>query len=114
MYVVGIGWTLETVFEGIIYILLFNHHRKHEQANASRKLTAEQKRAKKIKKLQEDTSTGVHVTVYRVKDLSNLSNRFKVCVCKGRQNAKNFRYPLSWYRRLVNFKECTMFIEFDS
>lgn len=39
--------------------------RAHEEANAARKLTAEQKREKKIKKLKEDTTTGVHVAVYR-------------------------------------------------
>ncbi|GFT09070.1 hypothetical protein TNCV_4105332 [Trichonephila clavipes] len=37
----------------------------HEEANAARKLTAEQKREKKIRKLKEDTSTGVNVAVYR-------------------------------------------------
>ncbi len=52
--------------------------RKHDKANASRMLTDEQKRVKKIKKLTEDTSTGVHVTVYRVADLSHQSNKFKV------------------------------------
>lgn len=51
---------------------------QHEAANAARKLTPEQKRAKKIKKMQEDTSCGVHVAVYRVRDLSNHSNKFKV------------------------------------
>lgn len=51
----------------------------HQEANASRKLTADQRREKKEKKLQEDTSTtGVHVAVYRVKDLSNLSKKFKI------------------------------------
>lgn len=51
----------------------------HQEANASRKLTAEQKREKKEKKLQEDTSaSGVHVTIYRVKDLSNPAKKFKV------------------------------------
>ena len=51
----------------------------HQEANASRKLTAEQRREKKEKKLQEDTSTsGVHVAIYRVKDLSNLSKKYKI------------------------------------
>ena len=35
--------------------------KKHEQDNLARKLTDEQKREKKIKKLQEDTSLGVKV-----------------------------------------------------
>ena len=36
--------------------------KKHEQDNLARKLTDEQKREKKIKKLQEDTSMGVKVS----------------------------------------------------
>ena len=39
--------------------------RAHEEANASRKLTKDQRREKKGKKLQEDTSLGLHVAVYR-------------------------------------------------
>jgi U4/U6 small nuclear ribonucleoprotein PRP3 len=51
----------------------------HQEANASRKLTADQRREKKEKKLQEDTTTsGVHVAIYRIKDLSNLSKKFKI------------------------------------
>ncbi|KAL3313523.1 U4/U6 small nuclear ribonucleoprotein Prp3 [Cichlidogyrus casuarinus] len=52
--------------------------RAHEKLNADRKLTKEQARYKKIRKIKEDTSLRVHVAVYRVKDLSNLSHRFKV------------------------------------
>ena len=52
--------------------------RKHEEANAARKLTPEQRKAKKLKKLKEDLSCGVHVTVYRVRDLSNQAIKFKV------------------------------------
>ena len=37
----------------------------HEQANAARKLTDEQRKEKRIKKLKEDTSDVVHVTMYR-------------------------------------------------
>lgn len=37
----------------------------HEDANAARRLTADQRREKKARKLKEDTSLGVHVTVYR-------------------------------------------------
>jgi U4/U6 small nuclear ribonucleoprotein PRP3 len=39
--------------------------RLHLEANAARKLTKEQKREKKVKKLKEDVSTGVRVSVYR-------------------------------------------------
>lgn len=37
----------------------------HQDANAARKLTPEQQREKKVRKIKEDTSTGVHVTVYK-------------------------------------------------
>jgi len=52
----------------------------HQEANASRKLTADQRREKKEKKLQENvsSSTGVHVAVYRVRDLFNPAKKFKI------------------------------------
>jgi len=50
----------------------------HQEANASRKLTTEQRREKKEKKLHEDTSFGVNVAVYRVKDLFNPAKKFKI------------------------------------
>jgi len=40
-------------------------NRAHEEANANRKLTKEQRRDKKIKKMKEDIAHGVHVSVYR-------------------------------------------------
>lgn len=52
--------------------------RKHEKSNAERKLTPEEKKAKKLRKMKEDLSCGVHVTVYRVRDMSNPANKFKV------------------------------------
>lgn len=52
--------------------------RAHEQANAARKLTPQQRKEKRLGKLKEDTSTGVHVSVYRVTNLSNGSHKFKV------------------------------------
>ncbi|CAF1057656.1 unnamed protein product [Didymodactylos carnosus] len=50
----------------------------HEETNAARKLTAEQLREKKSKRLEEDTSGGVHVAIYRVKNLNDQAKRFKV------------------------------------
>lgn len=38
----------------------------HEKANAERKLTPEQRKDKMIKKIKEDTSCGVHVSVFRL------------------------------------------------
>uniref|UniRef100_A0A8R1HQ16 Uncharacterized protein n=1 Tax=Caenorhabditis japonica TaxID=281687 RepID=A0A8R1HQ16_CAEJA len=52
--------------------------KKHETLNAERKLTEDQKRAKKAKKLSEDTSTAVNVAVYRAKSLFHPSKKFKV------------------------------------
>uniref|UniRef100_A0A1I7ZX78 U4/U6 small nuclear ribonucleoprotein Prp3 n=1 Tax=Steinernema glaseri TaxID=37863 RepID=A0A1I7ZX78_9BILA len=51
---------------------------KHQQANQDRKLTKEEKAAKKTKKISEDTSAGVHVAVYKVKSLSHPGKKFKV------------------------------------
>lgn len=52
--------------------------RAHEQANEERKLNPEQRKAKKIKKIQEDTTLGVNVAVYRLRDLSDPAKKFKV------------------------------------
>ncbi|KAM7539693.1 hypothetical protein Aperf_G00000023470 [Anoplocephala perfoliata] len=52
--------------------------RAHEAANASRKLTKEQVRFKRIKKIREDTTVRTYVAVYRVRDLTNPSHKFKV------------------------------------
>lgn len=40
-------------------------YRAHEEANAARKLTAEQRKEKKVKKLKEDLTDGIHIAVYR-------------------------------------------------
>ena len=51
----------------------------HEEANSARRLTTEQRREKKVKKIKEDTSTGVHVSLYRIRHLHELaSKKFKV------------------------------------
>jgi len=42
----------------------------HEAANAARRLTADQRREKKVRKLKEDTTLGVTVFVYRYKIFS--------------------------------------------
>ncbi|OQR77305.1 U4/U6 small nuclear ribonucleoprotein Prp3-like [Tropilaelaps mercedesae] len=52
--------------------------REHEQANKARKLTDEQRREKKTRKIHEDTSLGVHVSLYRLLSLASQSKRFKV------------------------------------
>lgn len=47
--------------------------RAHEEANAARKLTTDQRRSKKEKKIKEDTTLGVHVSVYRSARELNIS-----------------------------------------
>lgn len=54
------------------------YYRAHEEANAARQLTGEQKKQKKVRKIKEDTSLGVHVSVYRVLNLNNPAKKFKV------------------------------------
>ncbi|TKR77024.1 hypothetical protein L596_018074 [Steinernema carpocapsae] len=58
--------------------------RKHEQDNEDRKLTKEQRAAKKTKKISEDVSLGVHVAVYKVKSLQHPKKKFKV-ECNAKQ-----------------------------
>jgi len=67
-----------TKIEAHVRAQMAKRQKAHEDANASRKLTDEQRREKKIRRLQEDTSLGVHVTVYRVKELTNPSKKFKI------------------------------------
>lgn len=62
----------------IIILQMFDLIRKHEKSNAQRKLTPEQRKTKNLRKMKEDLSCGVHVTVYRVKDMSNPALKFKV------------------------------------
>uniref|UniRef100_A0A2M4APY7 Putative u4/u6 small nuclear ribonucleoprotein n=1 Tax=Anopheles triannulatus TaxID=58253 RepID=A0A2M4APY7_9DIPT len=51
----------------------------HEEANAARKLTDDQRREKKVRKMKEDTTLGVHVSVYRIRELQEQqSKKFKV------------------------------------
>ena len=75
-------------------------YRAHEQANAERKLTPEERKAKKIKKLQEDTSLGVYVAIYRLRDLSDPAKKFKVD-----KNAQQFFATGRFYTCLYNFMQ---------
>uniref|UniRef100_A0A7S2RZ89 Uncharacterized protein n=1 Tax=Rhizochromulina marina TaxID=1034831 RepID=A0A7S2RZ89_9STRA len=50
----------------------------HEMRNMAQKLTPQERKDKKRRKLTEDTSRQVVVAVYRVKDLSNQQHQFKV------------------------------------
>ncbi|KAG0347941.1 hypothetical protein BG004_006504 [Podila humilis] len=50
----------------------------HLDANAERKLTPEERKAKEQKKKDEDIANGIHVSVYKINDLSHPQKRFKV------------------------------------
>ncbi|KAL3100104.1 hypothetical protein niasHS_000715 [Heterodera schachtii] len=51
---------------------------KHVEDNKNRKLTREEKAAKAIRKIGEDTTLAVHVTVFKTKSLANPAKKFKV------------------------------------
>lgn len=67
-----------TKVEAHVRAQMAKRQKAHEEANAARKLTAEQRKEKKIKKLKEDLTQGVHIAVYRIRNLSNPAKKFKV------------------------------------
>ncbi|KAL6044187.1 hypothetical protein STEG23_019867, partial [Scotinomys teguina] len=67
-----------TKVEAHVRAQMAKRQKAHEEANAARKLTAEQRKVKKMKKLKEDVSQGVHISVYRVRNLSNPAKKFKI------------------------------------
>lgn len=54
-----------TKIEAQVRAQMAKRQKAHEEANALRKLTSKQRKEKKMRKLKEDTSSGVHVVVYR-------------------------------------------------
>ncbi|KAF5299492.1 hypothetical protein FQR65_LT01074 [Abscondita terminalis] len=68
-----------TKIEAHVREQMAKRQKAHEEANAARQLTSEQKRQKKIKKVKEDTSCGVFISIFRIRDLHDLaSKKFKV------------------------------------
>jgi len=67
-----------TKVEGQVRAQMAKRKTDHETANAERKLTPAQKKEKNARKLKEDTSAGIHVAVYRVKDLRNPAKKWKL------------------------------------
>uniref|UniRef100_A0AC34F7S9 U4/U6 small nuclear ribonucleoprotein Prp3 n=1 Tax=Panagrolaimus sp. ES5 TaxID=591445 RepID=A0AC34F7S9_9BILA len=51
--------------------------KKHLKANADRKLTKEERSDKKKRKIAEDTTLNVNVSIYRIKSLAHPSKKFK-------------------------------------
>ena len=90
-----------TKIEAHVKEQMMKRQKAHEEANAARKLTAEERKQKKMRKLKEDTSLGVHVSVFRVNDLTNQSKKFKV-----ETNAKQ----LFMTGCVVLFKDCNVIV----
>lgn len=67
-----------TKVEAHVRAQMAKRQKAHEEANAARKLTSEQRKEKKVKKLKEDLTHGVHITVYRIRNLHNPAKKFKV------------------------------------
>ncbi|XP_067941483.1 U4/U6 small nuclear ribonucleoprotein Prp3-like [Watersipora subatra] len=86
-----------TKMEAHVRAQMAKRQKAHEETNAARKLTPQQKKEKKAKKLQEDTSNGVQVAVYSVTDLRDPAKKFKI-----ETNAKQ----LYMTGLVVIFKDC--------
>ncbi|XP_052745422.1 U4/U6 small nuclear ribonucleoprotein Prp3 [Bicyclus anynana] len=68
-----------TAIEAKVREQIARRQKTHQDANQARALTKDQKREKVDRKLREDTTMGVHVAVYRVKDLFECASaKFKV------------------------------------
>ncbi|CAB3231823.1 unnamed protein product [Arctia plantaginis] len=68
-----------TAIEAKVREQIAKRQKTHLEANKARALTKEQKREKVDRKIREDTSMGVNVAVYRVKDLFECASaKFKV------------------------------------
>ncbi|XP_061885650.1 U4/U6 small nuclear ribonucleoprotein Prp3 [Entelurus aequoreus] len=67
-----------TKVEAHVRAQMAKRQKAHEEANAARKLTSEQRKEKKVKKLKEDLTNGVHIAVYRIRNLQNPAKKFKV------------------------------------
>ncbi|KAJ1526227.1 hypothetical protein ONE63_009384 [Megalurothrips usitatus] len=90
-----------TKIEAHVKEQMLKRQKAHEEANAARKLSAEERKEKKMRKLKEDTSLGVHVSVYRVNDLTNPAKKYKV-----ETNAKQ----LFMTGCVVLFKDCNVVV----
>lgn len=88
----------------------------HEAANEERKLTKDQRREKLASQQEKDAEKGIHVSVYRIDNLANGRNRFKisknaeqhaltgVCIMHPRLNlviVEGGAYSINAYRKLM-------------
>eukprot|EP00484_Ammonia_sp_Unknown_P020169 CAMPEP_0197034878 /NCGR_PEP_ID=MMETSP1384-20130603/12817_1 /TAXON_ID=29189 /ORGANISM="Ammonia sp." /LENGTH=688 /DNA_ID=CAMNT_0042464849 /DNA_START=1 /DNA_END=2067 /DNA_ORIENTATION=- len=75
-----------TAAESIARAQTWKRKMKHELHNANNQLTAAQRREKKKRKLQEDTSKEVHVSIFVVYDLFGKLNKTKICLNAQQRN----------------------------
>ncbi|TDH64975.1 hypothetical protein CCR75_008055 [Bremia lactucae] len=54
--------------------------KNHEMRNLARKLTPEERREKRLRKIKEDAAKDIYVALFKVPDLSNPQHRFKIDV----------------------------------
>lgn len=73
-----------TQIEALVKKQMDIRQKNHQKANSDRALTKDQKKAKMVKKLKEDTAHEVHVAVFRVNELEG-NQKFKV-----EMNAKQY------------------------
>lgn len=69
-----------TQIEKMVRTEMEERAKAHDARNQERKLTPEQRRLKKLKKLKEDTSLVTHVALFRVTNLSDERHKYKVDV----------------------------------
>ena len=55
-----------------------NRQKKHFADNNARKLTKDEKRAKKEKRMKEDLTHSVEVSIYLIKNLRHAATRWKI------------------------------------
>ncbi|XP_072941310.1 U4/U6 small nuclear ribonucleoprotein Prp3 [Epargyreus clarus] len=68
-----------TAIEAKVREQIAKRQKTHQDANKARALTKDQRREKIDRKIREDTTMGVHVAVYRIKDLFECASaKFKV------------------------------------
>ncbi|EDQ90710.1 uncharacterized protein MONBRDRAFT_20505 [Monosiga brevicollis MX1] len=67
-----------TKVEAVVRAQMQMRQRQHEEHNAKTKLSDEQRRAKKAKKLQDSTADGVAASLFLVSSMKSEKNKFKV------------------------------------
>lgn len=69
-----------TAVEARVNREIAERHQKHEDTNAERKLTKEQRHEKLERQQEEDAARGIHIRVYKIDSLANGKHRYQVSV----------------------------------